>query len=76
LPIYERNEETSMHLDLLNTKIFGHFLLLLKGTNAKTGGDHVTVINCAWQPSCYGYTICSESLLCSSNTLSQPLFFL
>jgi len=24
-PIYERKEETSMHLDLLDTKIFGHF---------------------------------------------------
>jgi len=44
-----------MHLDLLDTKIFGHFLLLLKVRNVKTSGDFVNVINCAYQPSCYGY---------------------
>jgi len=35
-----------MQLDLLDTKIFGHFLLLLKVTNVKSGGDYVIVINC------------------------------
>jgi hypothetical protein len=36
-----------MHLDLLDTKIFGQLLLLLYVINVKTGGDYVIVINCA-----------------------------